>query len=161
MAGATPPTTLRPTVKAGKNVSARFLIGLGFLFVGLAGFFGYQFLVGFFWPQAVAEKKEDQKTVIRSGADDLLGTLPKDYSWRKQQEPPASLLVPAVVTEQPAPARQAAPQPTQAPAPAPMPLFFPAGTVHQAAERAHGARQQQATMNQSGQGYAPQPTPAA
>ena len=139
------PTTLRPTVKGGKNVNSRLLIVLVVLFVGLIGFFGYNFLVSFFWPSTVPEKKEERGTVIRSGADDLLGTLPKDYSWRKDPAPQAPVLVPAVVNQQQAAttASQAAPRPVPAPAPAPMPLFFPAGTVHQAAEKAHNARQQQ------------------
>lgn len=154
------PTTLRPAVKAGRNINSRLLIVLVIVFGAALVFFGYSFLAGFLWPETMAEKKEDQPTVFRPGPDDLLGTLPKDYSWRKQPAQ-APVLVPAVITQQGATvATSTAPLPP-VPARAPMPLFFPAGSVHKAAQLAHSAReQQQAAMSQGGQGYAPAPAPA-
>lgn len=158
MATAATPTTLQPTAKAGRNVNSRLLIVLGALFLGMFAFFAVSFFKSFFYPQAYAEKQESTKTTVRSGADDLLGAVPVGYGWREQPKQPDAILVPATVQQVGTQTPAARPVPARPP----MPLYFPAGTVHQAAQQSHNAhQQQQAAMSQSGQGYAPaQPTSA-
>lgn len=151
------PTSLRPAPEKTRRINVRWLA------IGAAGAMVALSTAAALWfrPPTMAGEPQQQRVHVATGADELLASLPSDYSWREepvQEQPEPPILLQPEPVVRPAAGAPSSPPP---PPPEPLPLYYPAGTVHQAAAAVRNAelRQRQALAPGGTAQAAPAPAP--